>query len=82
TCEEELINMHQEESQAAEKLNAEEHFQHNETRKIRARLEIIRGVISNERVQKVVNLTIKEKEAKNVIQDLVNLAQSRFIKHL
>ncbi|CAG8851674.1 11925_t:CDS:2, partial [Gigaspora margarita] len=50
--------------------------------KIWARLEMIRGVISIKRVQKVIDLTAKGKEAKTIIQDLVNLAQSRFIEHI
>ncbi|CAG8689655.1 1411_t:CDS:2, partial [Gigaspora rosea] len=45
------------------------------------RLEIIRGVISLKRARKVADLTGKKKRAKKVIQDLVNLAQSRFIEH-
>ncbi|CAG8845058.1 13921_t:CDS:2, partial [Gigaspora margarita] len=63
-------------------IKKEEHVRHNETRKIQARLEMIRGVISIERVRKVINLTAKKKEAINIIQDLVNLAQSRFIEHI
>ncbi|CAG8824742.1 44324_t:CDS:2, partial [Gigaspora margarita] len=50
--------------------------------KIWARLKMIKGVISIERVQKVIDLTAKEKEAKTITQDLVNLAQSKFIEHI
>ncbi|CAG8504463.1 44673_t:CDS:2 [Gigaspora margarita] len=50
--------------------------------KIWTRLEMIRGVISNERVRKVMDLTAKEKGAINITRDLVNLAQSRFIEHI
>ncbi|CAG8821128.1 11004_t:CDS:1, partial [Gigaspora rosea] len=46
------------------------------------RLEIIRGVISIERARKVADLTGKKKEAKKVIQDPVDLAQSRFLEHI
>ncbi|CAG8756291.1 6236_t:CDS:2, partial [Gigaspora rosea] len=46
------------------------------------RLEIIRGVISIKRARKVADLTGKKKETKKVIQDLVDLAQSRFLEHI
>ncbi|CAG8816961.1 18564_t:CDS:1, partial [Gigaspora rosea] len=46
------------------------------------RLKIIRGVISIERARKVADLTRKKKEAKKVIQDLVDLAQSKFLEHI
>src|SRR5260363_153744 len=65
-----------------DKRTQENIFRTTKQEKVRCRLEMIRGVISTERAQKVADLVVGKKRTKNVIQDLVNLAQYRFIEHI
>ncbi|CAG8793592.1 6247_t:CDS:2, partial [Gigaspora margarita] len=79
TCEEELINIYLKESQAEKKLKS-----------IAGQIrEENPGQIGNdarcnfkEESTKSCDLTVKEKKAKDITQNLVNLAQSRFIGHI